>query len=70
MILRVLGAFAVYAVLNTVLKLPFNKEWLNSGALAANLIRSARYAIILFVIVGVYPRLFPVFEKVGKKANS
>ena len=67
MILRVLGAFAVYAVLNTALKLPFDPEWLNSGTLGANLVRAARYAIILFVLVGVYPRVFPAFEKIGKK---
>ena len=67
MILRLAGAFAIYAVLNTVLKLPFSSEWLNSGTLAANLIRAARYAIILFTIVGVYPRAFPFFEKIGKK---
>ena len=34
--------------------------------LAANLVRTARYAIILFVVIGVYPRVFPLFEKVGK----
>ena len=67
MILRILGAFALYYVLNTVLKLPFSKEWLDSGELAANLVRTARYAMILFVAIGVYPRVFPVFEKVGKK---
>ena len=67
MILRVGGAFAVYAVLNTVMKLPFSAEWLNGGTLGANLIRSLRYAILLFVLVGVYPRVFPLFEKVGKK---
>ena len=67
MILRVLGAFAVYAVMNTVLKLPFDKEWLNSGTMGANLIRSARYAVMLFVLIGVYPRVFPVFEKIGRK---
>ena len=66
MILRVLGAFAVYALLNTVLKLPFDKEWLNNGTTGANLVRSARYAIILFVLVGVYPRIFPAFEKIGR----
>ena len=70
MILRLAGAFAIYAVLNSVLKLPFNKEWLNNGTLGANLIRTARYAIILFTIVGVYPRVFPLFEKIGKKGNS
>jgi len=66
MILRVIGAFAVYAVMNTVLKLPFNKEWLNGGTLGANLVRSARYGIMLFVLVGVYPRVFPVYEKIGR----
>ena len=66
MILRVLGAFAVYAALNTALKLPFNAEWLNSGTLVANLVRAARYAIILFVLVGVYPRVFPAFDKIGR----
>ena len=70
MILRVLGAFAVYAVLNTALKLPFDAEWLNSGTLGANLVRTVRYAILLFVLVGVYPRVFPLFEKIGKRSNS
>ena len=70
MILRVLGAFAVYAVLNTALKLPFDAEWLNSGTLGANLVRTVRYAILLFVLVGIYPRVFPAFEKIGKRSNS
>lgn len=68
MILRVVGAFAIYAVLNKVLKMPFSTEWLDSGTLGANLVRSARYAIILFLIVGIYPKCFPVFEKISKKA--
>ena len=67
MILRSVGAFAIYFALNTLLKMPFSKEFLNSGVLAANLVRTARYAIILFVILGVYPKVFPVFEKIGKK---
>ena len=67
MILRTAGAFAIYFVLNTLLKLPFNKAWLDSGELAANLVRTARYAIILFVVLGVYPRVFPLFEKIGRK---
>ena len=67
MILRVLGALGVYAGLNTVLKLPFSSEFLNNGSLGAGLVRSLRYGMILFVILGVYPRVFPLFEKVGKK---
>ena len=67
MILRCLGAFAIYFALNTLLKMPFSKEWLDSGEMAANLVRTARYAVILFVVLAVYPRVFPLFEKVGKK---
>ena len=71
MLLRVIGAFAIYAVLNTALKLPFDEAWLNSGTLGANLVRSARYAVILFVILAVYPRIFPPYEKIGGgKAQS
>ena len=67
MILRVIGAFAIYLVLDKVLKLPFSKEWLNSGTLVPNLVRTARYTVILFVVIGVYPRVFPLFEKVKMK---
>ncbi len=69
MILRVVGAFAIYYLLNTVLKMPFDKDWLNSGTLVPNLVRSARYAIILFIVIGIYPMVFPVFEKIGRKKN-
>lgn len=67
MILRVVGAFAIYFILNTLLKMPFSKEFLDSGTLGANLIRTARYAVLLFAIMGVYPKVFPLFEKIGKK---
>ena len=70
MILRTTGAFAIYFALNTLLKMPFSKEWLDSGMLLPNLVRTARYAVILFVVLAVYPRVFPLFEKVGKKGNS
>ena len=65
MILRVIGAFAIYLVLNKVLKMPFSKEWLDSGELLPNLVRTARYAIILFLVIGIYPKVFPIFEKIG-----
>ena len=67
MILRVAGAMVIYFALNTLLKLPFSKEWLNTGELGANLVRTMRYAVILFVILGVYPRCFPAMEKLFRK---
>ena len=67
MLFRMVFAFALYFVLNTLLKLPFGSDFLDSGTLAAFLIRTARYAVIIFVIIGIYPRIFPLFEKVGKQ---
>ena len=67
MILRVAGAFALYFALNTLLKLPFSREFLSGGTLTAFLVRTARYALIMFAIVGIYPKIFPLFEKTGKK---
>ena len=59
----------MYFVLNTVLKLPFPKAFLDSGTTAAMLVRTVRYAVILFVEFGVYPMTFPWLDRVmGKKA--
>lgn len=63
MALRVLGGLAIYYVLNTLMKLPFSTEFLNNGTLGANLIRTARYAVIVFVIAGVYPMCFRLSRK-------
>ncbi len=68
MVLRVAGAFALYFVLNALLKLPFSKEFLSGGTLGALFVRTARYALILFAIIGVYPKVFPLYEKIGKKS--
>jgi membrane-associated phospholipid phosphatase len=67
MILRVLGAFVIYFGLNTILKMPFSEAFLGSANMAAFLVRTARYAVIMFVIMGVYPKAFVAFEKVGNK---
>ena len=67
MILRVAGAFALYFVLNTALKMPFSAEFLANGTMGAFLVRTARYAVLIFVIIGIYPMVFPLFEKIGKR---
>lgn len=67
MVLRVVGAFIMYVVANTLLKLPFDKEFLAGGSLAALLVRTGRYAIIMFLITGVYPMVFPMYERIGRK---
>lgn len=65
MILRAVGAFAIYFGLNTLLKLPFSESFLDSAILSALLVRTARYTIDMFVIMGIYPKIFPLFEAIG-----
>ena len=43
------------------------QEFLAGGTMGAFLVRAARYAVIIFVIIGIYPKVFPLFEKIGKK---
>jgi hypothetical protein len=66
-ILRLAGGVAVYFGLNIVLKLPFSSAFLDSGTLAAYLVRTLRYAIILFVDIAIYPMLF---DRIGKKKEA
>ena len=68
-ILRVAGSLVIYFVLNKLLKMPFSEAFLTGGTLAAFLVRTARYAVIVFVMIGIYPMAFPLFEKIGKKEN-
>ena len=70
MILRATGAFAIYFGLNTLLKMPFSDEFLDSASLSAFLVRTGRYTINMFVIMGLYPKIFPLFEKIGKSSGK
>ena len=68
-ILRVLIGGALYLVLNTVLKMPFSKEFLDSGSYAANLVRFVRYGIVIFFLTAIYPMLFK-FSPLSKKGEK
>ena len=57
-VLRTAGGAAIYFGLNELLKLPFHADMLNAGDLAAHLIRTIRYAVVIFTVIGVYPLLF------------
>ncbi|MCR5090502.1 MAG: phosphatase PAP2 family protein [Oscillospiraceae bacterium] len=65
-VLRVVGGVLVFFGLNTLLKLPFSGEFLDSGTTAACLVRTLRYALVIFVDMGVYPLIF----KAGRKVFS
>lgn len=66
-ILRAVGGGALFIGLNTVFKLPFSQELLENGTLTAHLIRTIRYAVVVFIAVGIYPMLFKYTAKIGKK---
>ena len=67
-ILRVAVGGALYFGLNTVLKMPFSKEFLDSATFLAYLVRTIRYAVIMFVLMGLYPMVFgKIFRKASKK---
>ncbi|MBQ8946490.1 MAG: phosphatase PAP2 family protein [Lachnospiraceae bacterium] len=67
-ILRMLGGFAVYFILNTLFKLPFNREFLESATTAAFIVRFFRYAIVTFFVIGVYPIAFRFEKRVVKNS--
>ncbi|MBO2516970.1 MAG: hypothetical protein CW338_06820 [Clostridiales bacterium] len=69
-LIRAAGAGLIYFALNTLLKLPFSSAFLNSGTLGAGLVRSARYAVILFIICGIWPAIFTKIEKNLIKNNK
>lgn len=69
-ILRVLGALLIFFVVNTLLKLPFDKQFLAEASLGALFVRMGRYAILVFLIMGVYPKVFPLFERIGEKKRG
>ena len=61
-VLRVGVGLGAFALLNYLLKLPFSEEFLHNGSLISLSVRSMRYFVIVFVLLGLYPALFKVVE--------
>ena len=66
-ILRPVLGVAVYFGLNTLLKLPFGKEFLDSATMASYAVRAARYCVVIFFTIGVYPLIFRLGDRVFKR---
>ena len=66
-ILRLLGGIILFFGLNELLKLPFSSSFLDSGTIAALIVRAVRYFAVLFTLIGVYPMLFNLVEKKKKQ---
>ena len=63
MIIRTIGGVVLFVVLDTLLKLPFSSEFLASETIVSLLIRTLRYAIASFILMGIYPMCFKLFRK-------
>ena len=63
MFLRLVVGIALYGVLGVVLKMPFDKSFLESRTMAAFAVRSVRYFVIVFLLIGIYPMAFRLEEK-------
>jgi len=63
MFLRLVIGIALYGILGAVLKMPFDKEFLESGTMASFAVRAARYFVIVFLLIGIYPMAFRLEEK-------
>ena len=66
-ILRVALGIGVYFGLNVLTKLPFSKEFLDAVEMGSYALRAARYCVIIFVTIGVYPMLFKLGDRVFKR---
>ncbi|MCR5743326.1 MAG: phosphatase PAP2 family protein [Lachnospiraceae bacterium] len=62
-VLRLAGGLAVYVVLNTLVKLPFSEEFLESQSAAQFAFRTIRYTVIMFIDFAIYPMIFDKFGK-------
>ena len=57
----------LFLLLNTVLKLPFSKEFLASGTTLAFLVRTLRYGISIFFVCGIYPLVFKPADRLWRR---
>ena len=69
-LLRALGGALLFFGLNWILKLPFSKDFLNSGTYPALIVRAIRYALIAALEFGVYPLVFRYTAQWGAKKNN
>jgi len=57
-VLRLLLSGGVFLALNTIMKMPFSEEFLDSASLVAYLFRTFRYATCVFVSFGLCPTVY------------
>lgn len=66
-IIRTVVGGGLFVCLNALFKVPFSKEFLDTAAMGPWLVRVARYTLVVFIVVGIYPMIFKYTAKIGKK---
>lgn len=66
-VLRTIGGGLIYFGLNTVLKVPFSKELLEESGMVSQLLRMLRYGVVIFAVIGVYPMLFKLTDRLWNR---
>lgn len=63
MILRTLGGLIIFILVDKLLEVPFSNDFLSSTTGLSFMVRSIRYTIACFAVIGVYPLLFGFIDK-------
>lgn len=70
MIIRTVGGLFLFVAVDKLLKIPFSAEFLSSATSLALLVRTIRYTLATFVLIGVYPLSFQWIDKKISKKHS
>lgn len=63
MVLRMVVGAAVFLGVSEGIKLLFDADYLTTVTLGAHMVRTGRYALACFVVMGPYPMLFRILDK-------
>lgn len=63
MILRTIGGLILFILVDKILEVPFSKDFLSSASWLSFMVRTIRYTIACFTVIGVYPMIFGYLGK-------
>ena len=70
MILRTLGGLVLFIAVDKILEIPFSKEFLESTTGLSFAVRSVRYTVACFAVIGVYPLLFRRVDRLLQRRKT
>lgn len=62
-LLRLVCGMGLFLALNTMMKLPFSRELLESASMTQYILRAGRYAVCIFIITAIYPMSFRILDR-------